>query len=139
MGKYSTSNFWTSRRRSERPHPIWRGIGCILMILVPIISFAFAELTLQLPLAQQYVPYQLMGYPVMPAALWKNEFLAPILAFLQSQQNLYAVVIFFLFYTLVIGAFVSIINAYLYKTVGPPQYGPQDAPPPKVKVKPYKR
>ena len=139
MGRYSPTNIRTPKPRVESPHPVWRGIGCILMIVVPIISFGFAELTIQSDWAQQYVPYQLMGYPVMPAILWKPGFLDPVLAFIQGLPNFYGVLVFFLFYLIVLGAFVSVGNAYLYKTLGPPRYGPQDAPPPKIKVKPYKR
>ncbi len=138
MGKYSPTTT-RPKLRIERPHPIWRGIGCILMVVVPIISFALAELTVQSTWAQQYIPYQLLGYPVMPAVLWKPGFLNPILGFIQTQEYLYAVLILTVFYIVVIGAFVSVGNAYLYKTFAPSHLGPQDAPPPKIKVKPYKR
>ena len=139
MGRYSPTTVRTPKPRIERPHPVWRGIGCILMIVVPIISFGLAELTVQSDWAQQYIPYQLLGYPVMPAILWKPGFLNPILAFIQGSAQFIRVLVFFFFYLVVIGAFVSVGNAYLYKTLGPPRYGPQDAPPPKIKVKPYKR
>ncbi|MFZ1042287.1 MAG: hypothetical protein WCA79_21535 [Anaerolineales bacterium] len=138
MGRYSPTTV-RPKPQIERPHPVWRGIGCILMIVVPIISFGLAELTIQSNWAQQYVPYQLMGFIVMPAILWKPGFLNPILAFIQGVPNLSGVLVFFFLYLIVIGAFVSVGNAYLYKTLGPPRYGPQDAPQPKIKVKPYKR
>jgi hypothetical protein len=139
MGRYSASNIRTPPPRAKGPHPVWRGIGCILMIVVPIISFGLAELTIQSNLAQQYVPYQLLGYPVMPAILWKPGLLDPVLTLLQGIPNLFGVLVFFFLYLLVLGAFVSVGNAYLYKTLGPPRYGPQDAPPPKIKVRRYKR
>jgi hypothetical protein len=34
---------------------------------------------------------------------------------------------------------MSVIYGYIYQIFGPPRYGPTDAPPPKVKAKPYKR
>jgi hypothetical protein len=139
MGRYSPSNFRTPPPRAEGPHPVWRGIGCILMIVIPIISFGLAELTIQINWTQQYIPYQLLGYPIMPAILWRPGFLDPILAFMQGIPNLYGILVFFLLYLVVLGAFVSVGNAYLYKTLGPPRYGPQDAPPPKIKARPYKR
>ena len=138
MGRYSPTTI-RSKPKIERPHPVWRGIGCILMIVVPIISFGIAELTVQSTWAQKYVPYQLLGYPVMPAILWKPGFLDPVLGFIQGLPNFYGVLAFFLLYLIVIGAFVAVGNAYLYKTLGPPRYGPQDAPPPKIKARPYKR
>jgi len=139
MGKYSPTTIRTPKPRIERPHPVWRGIGCLLMVIVPILSFGLAEITVQNPWAQQYIPYQLLGNPVMPTDWWKLGFLNPLLGFVQTQDNLYGVVIFFIFYVLVIGAFVSVGNAYVYKTLGPPRYGPQDAPPPKIKAKRYNR
>ena len=138
MGRYSPTTV-RPKPQTERPHPVWRGIGCILMIVVPIISFGLAELTVQSNLGQQYVPYQLMGFMVMPVILWKPGFLNPILAFIQGVPNLLGVLVFFFLYIIVIGAFVSVGNAYLYKTLGPPRYGPQDAPQPRIKAKPYKR
>lgn len=41
----------SGRRRASGPfpwrvHPIWRGIGCLLLILIPIISYGLAELLL---------------------------------------------------------------------------------------------
>ena len=138
MGRYSPTTI-RSKPKIERPHPVWRGIGCILMIVVPIISFGIAELTVQSTWAQKYVPYQLLGYPVMPAILWKPGFLNPILGFIQSLPNFYGVLVLFLLYLIVIGAFVSVGYAYIYKTLGPPRYGPQDAPPPKIKARRYKR
>ena len=139
MGRYSPTNIRRPQPRIERPHPVWRGIGCILLIVVPIISFGLAELTVQSDWIQQYIPYQLLGYSVMPAVLWKVGLLNPILAFIQGLPNLYGVLVFFFFYLVIIGAFVSVGNAFLYQTLGPPRYGPQDAPPPKIKPKPYKR
>ena len=138
MGRYSPTTI-KPKTKIEGPHPVWRGIGCILMIVVPIISFGLAELTVESNWAQEYVPYQLLGYPIMPAILWKLGFLNPILGFIQSLPNFYGVLVLFLLYLIVIGAFVSVGYAYLYKTLGPPRYGPQDSPPPKIKARRYKR
>lgn len=42
----------SGRRRGSGPfpwrvHPIWRGIGCLLLILIPIISYGLAEVLLE--------------------------------------------------------------------------------------------
>lgn len=31
---------------SSKVHPVWRGIGCLLLILIPVIAFGFADLIL---------------------------------------------------------------------------------------------
>ena len=35
------------RERSREPHPFWRGVGLVMMILIPIISFAMSDLFIQ--------------------------------------------------------------------------------------------
>ncbi len=63
MGKYN--KFERRVQVKERPyriHPIWRGIGCILMLVIPIVSYAGAYLVLQLNDTQYHwypVPYEL--------------------------------------------------------------------------------
>ncbi len=140
MTKYNTGGQRRVVRRSNQPHPIWRGIGCVIIILIPIISFAFAAITVQIGVDQNWpIPYQLLGNPVMPAQLWKIAGLPPILTFIQSQTNLYAVLSIALFYLIVLAAFVSVGYAVLYRFIGPPRYSPIDAPPITGKVKSYKR
>jgi len=64
---------------------------------------------------------------------------ATVLAFLRTQNNLIANVVFAIAMTVVIGGVMSVIYGYIYTIFGPPRYGPTDAPPPRVKAKPYKR
>ena len=35
------------RERSKWPHPIWRGIGIVMMMLTPLVSFALADILIQ--------------------------------------------------------------------------------------------
>ena len=47
-----------------RPHPVWRGIGCLLMIVIPVISFGLADVlmpTLSTVLPGFNLPAQLEG------------------------------------------------------------------------------
>ena len=138
MGKYSP-NTVRPMPRKEQPHPVWRGIGCILMIIVPFISFGLAEIIVQSAWAQQFIPYQLLGNPVLPTWLWNVGSLVPILGFIQSQDNLYGALVFTVLFIIVLGTLISVANALIYKSMGPPQYGPLDAPPPRYKVRRYKR
>ena len=138
MGKYSPTTVKMKPRREE-PHPIWRGIGCMMLIIVPFLSFGLAEVTVQDPWAQQYIPFQLLGNPVIPASYWKVGSLTPLWGFIQSQDNLYGVLVFTVLYIVALATMISVANAWIYKSMGPPQYGPLDAPPPKFKVNRYKR
>jgi hypothetical protein len=76
---------------------------------------------------------------VIPKDLWSIVALRTILAPIQSQQNLYAIVALFVVYTLLEAAVISLVWAILYRLVGPPLYSDIDAPPPPVKVRNYKR
>ena len=139
MGKYSPMTTIKPKPRQEGPHPVWRGIGCLMLVIVPFISFGLAEITVQDPWAQQFIPFQLLGNPVMSPSLWKIGSLNPLLGFIQSQDNLYGALVFTVLFIIVLGTLISVANALIYKSMGPPQYGPLDAPPPRYKVRRYKR
>lgn len=52
----------SSRFRNAEPehkdpvNPVWRGIGCLLMIIIPIMSFAVSILLYQAKVPQEYFP-----------------------------------------------------------------------------------
>lgn len=58
------------REKSREPHPVWRGIGFIMMILIPILSFAMSDVLLQVgrnnginvPIEFQSAPVQIPIY-----------------------------------------------------------------------------
>jgi len=139
------SRYYSARRRGptkpkEQTPAIWRGIGCLLVLIVPGISWVFAAGTVGLALRDGWpLPYQLLGYPVMPAELWKIPGFPPILFFLERQPNLYMTVVFTVAYTVVISALLSAGYSFVYRIVGPPRLGPYDVPQPQIKVGRYKR
>lgn len=45
MGKYQSRQ--PPKERPWRIHPIWRGIGCLLMLVIPIMAYAGAVLLVQ--------------------------------------------------------------------------------------------
>jgi len=141
MTKYDSAGRQRVIPRTEKPHPIWRGIGCIIMLIVPLISLALGKVTLDYGLEAGWpIPFELLGNPIVPDLFWKVYALAPLWGFIQSQTNLYAVLSFALLYLIVLAAFTSVAYSLLYRMIGPPQYSPLDAPPPKgIKAKRYKR
>ena len=47
-----------------RPHPVWRGIGCVLMVAIPVFAFVLADLlipVLRANLPGFYIPAELRG------------------------------------------------------------------------------
>ena len=141
MGKYDSFN----RRRRTKPvqmtHPIWRGIGCLMIVLIPVMSFALAVFTLDYAIEQEWpVPRQLIGYARLPDFLYDSSVLVPALNAITSVQHLTGYLAFAFIYMVVLGAFLSFAYAVAYRLVGPPVYGPLDVPPPKgFRAKRYRR
>jgi hypothetical protein len=138
MTRYSTS---PPRRAAPRQtHAIWRGIGCILLLIVPLIAWVLSVITVRTAVDGGWpLPWQLLGYPALPPGLWNVRALAPVLAFIQRQQNLYLIVVVAIAYTIAIAGVLSLGYALFYQIVGPPRYGPLDVPQPRYKVGRYKR
>jgi hypothetical protein len=141
MGKYTTHSRTPPKPRNQGVHPVMRGIGCIMIVIVPILAYGIALLLIDYGIQH--------GWPIPPSwlrpisihpLLLSLRGLEPVWNFLLSQNNLIAVVVFTIAITIVIGGIMSIIYGYIYTIFGPPQYGPQDAPPIRgIKVKRYKR
>jgi hypothetical protein len=140
MTRYSVTGRRGPTKKVDRTPPVWRGIGCLLALVVPVMSWALATVTLKLGLQRGWpFPYQLLGYPVMPSGLWSVPGLPPVLAFLIRQPNLYMLILLTVGYIILISAVLSFGYAFIYKYIGPPRYGPLDLPEPQVKVGRYKR
>lgn len=140
MTKYTAASQRRARSPAAQTHAVWRGIGCLLGLLIPLISWSLAVATVRAAVDGNWpLPYQLLGNPVMPPVLWKVAGLVPVLAFVEGQRNLYAVLAITLAYVIVAGAAMSFVYAAAYRFVGPERYGPYDAPPPNFRVRRYKR
>jgi len=139
MGKYRTNSRQQGQVKRNQVPPLVRGIGCITMVLVPIVSYALAIFLISGPARSWPIPPDWFGTPNLPAFLFKLQGLAGIAGFLQAQTNLKANLIFAVVFTMVIYGVMSIIYGYVYAMFGPSKYGPQDVPPPRVKTKKYTR
>ena len=140
MGKYSSYTRKQVKPRVVTVHPVMRGIGCLMIVLVPILSYGIAVLLVNYGYSHGWsIPQGWLGHPTIHPLLLRLEGLRPIWDFLISQNNLIANLIFTVATMVVIGGIMSIIYGYMYSLFGPPQYGPTDVPPIRVKVKRYKR
>jgi len=140
MGKYSSN----ARRPAAPPRnqipALVRGIGCITMVIIPILSYGIADYLIEKGPARSWpIPPNLLGTPDIPTFFLQSPYLGGIARFLQAQNNLSANLIFALAITLIIGGFMAIVYGYVYAMFGPPKYGPTDVPPPRVKTKKYTR
>jgi hypothetical protein len=126
-GKYTS--YTSTREVKSRPwkvHPIWRGIGCLMLILMPIVAFLAAYLlvdqdivtTLKIPYPPEFsvtlitIPFLGFNYNVN----WMTLILTGLL-------------------TLIGFAGIMIFYSVMYSALGPPRYGPLDAPPKRYKKK----
>ena len=118
MGKYD--KFSAQSRAAKRPwviHPVWQGIGCVLMFIVPVISYAAAVLVVQENVKQNWVP--------MPV-----ELIRPVqIPDFGSVDYLFANLLVAAMLTILIFTVMFAGYSLLYRSVGPSQYGPMDAPP----------
>ena len=143
MGKYSFANRQTSRPRRE-VHPVMRGIGCIMIIIVPLLAYGSSVLLVNYGASKGWpIQPNWLGAPTFHPLLWRLSLTSRpieiVLNFLQAQNNLVANLVFAFAITVVIGGLMSMIYGYIYTIFGPPRYGPTDAPPERIKVKKYTR
>jgi hypothetical protein len=115
MGRFRSWEREEQKKPAWDVHPIWRGIGCILFIIIPVISYAGATLLVEANNTEGWypVPRELTG-PAQYPYLFANLAVAAILAVLGF-------------------VLLTVLYSLLYRVAGPPQYGPLDAPPPRRK------
>jgi hypothetical protein len=113
MGKYSSSmnRQPDNELRSRRIHPIWRGIGFVFAILIPIMAY-YSTLVMLDANNQQ-------GWFQIPADLYYKS--GDPLLYVKIMGT---VAFAFLFY-----AIFMLIYFIVYSMIAPPRYGPLDAPP----------
>jgi hypothetical protein len=138
MGKYQ-SGVRREEPKSQGPHPIWRGIGCFLIILVPLMSYAAAELTMPALREQGLIPRELLFTPQTPDWLWMAPVLAQAYQAVFGRFGIFAILALTVIYIIFIGGIMTVLYAFMYQLTAPSRYGPMDAPPPRVRVKKYKR
>lgn len=121
MGKYSTQYQKEQTKVKRTVHPIWRGIGFLMIILIPIIGYASAMLIMDANRQQGWfrIPEGIVG----PA----------------NDPELYARLIVAGLVSVILYIFFTIISLFLLRVLAPPIHGPYDVPQPKIKVKRYKR
>lgn len=137
MGRTTVYTQETDNRAKQSP--IWRGIGCLMIIIIPVISYIAAVLTMPFLLQRGLVPRELLFTPELPPWIWYVPVVARALQFLFVRYAIAATLLLTIFFIMIIGTVFSIFYALMYRVAGPPKYGPLDAPPPKKKIKKYTR
>ena len=141
MGRHTIYQKEKERVQRNQVHPVMRGIGCILLVAVPIIAYGTGALLVDTGVRSGWpIPPTWLGTPEVHPLLWRLTGLTVALNYVQAQNNLIANLVFALALTIIIFGLLAVIYGFLYKLFGPPEYGPTDMPPERGrKVKRYKR
>ena len=140
MGKYRSSAKPIQKPLDTGPHVIWRGLGCLMMVIIPVISYAAAYEIVNYGLTNGWIiPYQFLGTPQLPELIRKSNALWALFRPITSIQNFYAYVAFGTLIMVLISGTISVIYAVVYRILGPSRWGPLAMPPPKFKTKKYLR
>lgn len=140
MSKYRSSTVQNVKERSKEPHYLWRGIGCLMMIIIPAIAIALAYETINYGLNNSWpIPYQLLGTPRYPDLFYQSSGMMLLLRPITAIRHFYAYAVTSFIYMILLSGVLSVLYAFVYRLIGPSRYSPLDAPPPKIKAKTYKR
>ena len=136
MGKYAQYERNKKTKPTHKIHPIWTGIGFLLIIIVPVITWAAANVLVDFGKTQKWSILR-----NMPKYLQLPDFLTstPALYQLTRIDSLPAVLIFFAILLLIFSALFSVAYAAIYRVIGPPRYAADDIPAPRIKTKKFTR
>lgn len=137
MGKYS--KYSQPKTVKKEIKPIWRGIGCILMVIVPVMTYGLMMLVTPLVAATGKIPPFLMGKIQLAPWVYETPFLSTLASYLYSANNLGLHAVVYLVMLLLVTGVTSLFYSMVYSLIGPTRYTEQDAQPTKHKAKKYTR
>lgn len=116
--------------KQERPwkiHPVWRGIGCFMLILIPIMSFAAAVEFVDHPPSWFTIMTPEFQRPITVAPInwdWVGFYWQPSFLGLSIGDIIFTL----LFMSVGFGLF-TLFYAFLYRIVAPPRYSGYNSAP----------
>jgi hypothetical protein len=128
----------TNYSRFKRPpkpytngiHPIWRGIGCLLILIMPVLAYKSAIELVNFGLSNYWpIPQYLLGFIEFPVWIWKIRFLSTLAQPIANFRNLGAILVSTLVILVFLSGVFSLLYAIMYRFIGPPRLTPLDAPP----------
>lgn len=120
MTKYVNSD---KKERSPDPHPVWRGIGFVMIVMIPLMSFAIAD--------------QLMRYFAENNIRIINELLAPPVEvpLWGTVYNWPAMLVFAFVIALIMFGLFAMVNAVIYRSSSSKTLQTLESPPKSYKKK----
>jgi hypothetical protein len=124
------------RGRQERPwkvHPVWRGIGCVLLLIIPIMSWYITALFLQSN-TKVVLPTELTRVAFIPAThiTEVDKVIVQVNHYFNQVHFVFGQVFFTVIFSVLGFGILALLYSILYRFAGPPRYGPFDVPPNKV-------
>lgn len=116
-----------------------RGIGCLLMIVVPAFAYTLGDFLAGRGFGSQLLPREWYVGMTFPPVLYTLQGLRGILDFLTGIPHLPANLAIAVAIMIIVGGILSVLFGWMYSLFAPSPYGPFDVPPPRVKTKKYKR
>jgi hypothetical protein len=137
MGKYMKYQ----RKGQEKPemNPVWRGIGCLMIVIVPLMSYAVTILLVPPIVASGLAPLELLQRLRFPDWAYTTPVISGPAIFLSSIDNLGLILIGFFVILITMSGLFSLIYSAVYQLIGPPRYTSVDVVPTSHKGKSYKR
>ncbi|MBT3337410.1 MAG: hypothetical protein HN855_16730 [Anaerolineae bacterium] len=130
MGNY---RFEQKKKKKEMPAG-WRGIGCLLMLILPVFSYLAAKILVKVDIIRTLfyrLSPNLFGAPSIHPLLYKLKGLSAILGTIRSWKDIGAELVLAVILLIIFSGIISVIYGFMYRAVAPSRYGPTDAPPPK--------
>jgi hypothetical protein len=128
--------------RPWRVHPIWRGIGCVMLVLLPIVAYAGSDMLVD---NVEYVQKQFnqMGFFRREVYLlaWFDvvrDYVPQVIPQMDSLENTLALspipyfwgkMLLAFVITMILFAFLSILYSIVFSVMGPSAYGQLDVKP----------
>ncbi len=120
--------------------PIWRGIGFLLVLLLPVLAISGAVALFDYGLKNGWPLYPpLTGYLRLPDWVWQIGFLRSAARFLTHIPNLVGYALFSLLLLLILYSLFAMLYAFIYRRLGIGRYLPVDVRKPRVKTRRYRR
>jgi hypothetical protein len=129
VSKYEKYSIKPKKERRWRIHPIWRGIGCLMVVLIPLISYAAAYTIARANYENGWVgiPAELTGWiniaPLLRIAPWLGQLLP-------ANTRIYYLDLALMLVIMVIAlGFLTLLYSILYTSTGVTKTDPYYVPP----------
>jgi hypothetical protein len=118
MAKYTLySRRPTPKKSPWKVHPVWRGIGCLMIVIIPVMSYAGAALLVDENMRQAWVP--------VPGEFMHNM----RIPYIGTIPHMIATLIVTFLLILIGFGVLMVVYTLMYRMMGASNLGPLDAPP----------